>query len=162
MDFDSIITFLLIIVFFVLPGILKQIKAVKRKSTKPKKAKKKAKKSPSIFDRIGEKIQQFINELEQQARQQRQAGKKQGSEWDRLAEDEIPSQAFETIDQEEYFSEPEPLIPAAAVPEIKDPAYTAAVKEPEEDIIKQDIKESLSGEEAVIQHPGAAKYVFKS
>jgi len=41
MDFDSIITFLFIIVFFILPGILKQIKAKKKKSITPEKAKKK-------------------------------------------------------------------------------------------------------------------------
>ncbi|MDA3918215.1 MAG: hypothetical protein PF690_14740 [Deltaproteobacteria bacterium] len=158
MDFDSIITFLFIIAFFILPGILKQLKAKKKKNIKPKKTKKK----PSIFDRIGEKIQKFVRELEQQALKQKQADNKQGSDWDRFEEDEISSQDFETFDQEEDFGKPESGIPEAAIPEAQIPAYSAAVKEPEEGMVKQGIKESLSGKGAAMQHPGAAKYVFKS
>ena len=158
MDFDSIITSLFIIVFFILPGILKQIKARKKKSVTPKKAKK----SPSIFDRISEKIQQFVRELEQQALQQKQAGNKQDSQWDRFEEDEMLSQDFETVDQEEDFSEPEFETGAAAIQEVQIPEYSAAVKELEEDMVKQDIKEALPGKGAAIQYPGAAKYVFKS
>ena len=163
MDFDSIITFLFIIVFFILPGILKQIKAKKKKSVIPKKAKK----TPSIFDRIGEKIQQVVRELEQQALKQKQAENKQDSEWDRFEEDEILSQDFETVYQEEDFSEPESGIPESGIPEAafeeaQIPAYSVAVKKPEEDRTKQEIKESLLGKGAMIQHPGTAKYVFKS
>jgi len=158
MDFDSIITFLFIIVFFILPGILKQIKAKKKKSVTPKKTKKKS----SIFDRIGEKIQQFVRELEQQALKQKQADNKQDSDWDRFEEDEILSQDFETVDQEEDFSEPEFEIPAAAIEKAQIPSYPATIKKPEEDRTKQDIKESLFGEGSAIHHPGAAKYVFKS
>jgi hypothetical protein len=158
MDFDSIITFLFIIGFFILPGILKQIKAKKKKSITPKKAKN----PPSIFDRISEKIQQFVRELEQQALQQKQAGNKQDSQWDRFEEDEMLSQDFETVDQEEDFSEPGFETGAAAIPEAQILGYSAAVKDPEEDMVKQDIKEALSGKGAAIQHPDAAKYVFKS
>ncbi len=158
MDFDSIITFLFIIVFFILPGILKQIKARKKKSVTPKKAKK----APSIFDRISEKIQQFVRELEQQALKQKQAGNKQDSQWDRFEEDEILSQDFETIDQEEDFSKSEPEIPAALIPEAQIPAYSATIKEAEEDRTKQEIKESLSEKREMIQPQVTAKYVFKS
>ena len=158
MDFDSIITFLFIIAFFILPGILKQIKAKKKKSITPKKAKT----PPSLFDRISEKIQQFVRELEQQALKQKQAENKQDSEWDRFEEDKISSQDFETIYQEEDFSEPESGIPEAAFEEAQIPAYSVAVKKPEEDRTKQEIKESLLGMGAMIQHPGTAKYVFKS
>jgi hypothetical protein len=158
MDFDSIITFLFIIGFFILPGILKQFKAKKKKSITPEKAKK----PPSIFDRIGEKIQQFVRELEQQALKQKQADNKQGSEWDRFEEDEILSQDFETVDQEEDFSEPEFETGAAEFEEAQVPAYSAAVKELEKDMAKKDIKEALSGKGVEIQYPGTAKYVFKS
>jgi hypothetical protein len=158
MDFDSIITFLFIIVFFLLPGILKQIKAKKKKSITPKKVKK----NPSIFDRISEKIQQFVRELEQQALQQKQADNQQDSQWDRFEEDEISSQDFETVDQEEDVSRPEFETGAAEFEEAQIPAYSAAVKKSEEDTVKQDIKESLSGKGVEIQYPGAAKYVFKS
>lgn len=158
MDFDSIITFLFIIVFFILPGILKQIKAKKKKSVTPKKTQK----PPSIFDRIGEKIQQFVRELEQQALKQKQADNKQGSDWDRFEEDEIVSQDFETVDHEEDFGKPEFEIPAVAIEEAQIPASPATVKKPEKDMEKKDIKESLFGKGAVIQHPGTAQYVFKS
>ena len=158
MDFDSIITFLFIIGFFILPGILKQIKAKKKKSITPKKTKK----TPSIFDRISEKIQQFVRELEQQALKQKQADNKQDSEWDRCEEDEMLSQDFETIDQEEDFGKPESEIPAAAIEEAQIPSYPATIKKSEEDRTKQDIKKSLFGKGAVIQHPSTAKYVFKS
>jgi len=151
MDFDSIITFLFIFIFFVLPGILKQLKAGKKKKIKP-----------SIFDRIGETIQQFVRELEQQALKQKQADKKQDSQWDRFEEDEISSQDFETIDQEEYFSKFEPGIPAAVFEETQVPAHPTTIKKPEKDITRPGIKESLSVEEPVIQHPGSAQYVFKS
>ena len=158
MDFDSIITFLFIIVFFILPGILKQIKAKKKKNITPQKAKK----NPSIFDRIGEKVQQFVRELEQQALQQKQAGNKQDSQWDRFEEGEISSQDFETVDQEEDFGKFEPGVPVTEFEEAQIPAYSAAVKEPEEDMVKQDIKETLPGKGAAILHPGTAKHVFKS
>jgi len=52
MDFDSIIMFLFIMAFFVLPSILKQIQARKKKTAKPKKTKK----MPSIFGRIGDQF----------------------------------------------------------------------------------------------------------
>jgi hypothetical protein len=158
MDFDSIIIFLFIIVFFILPGILKQFKAKKKKSVTPQKAKT----APSIFDRIGEKIQQFVRELEQQALKQKQAGNKQESQWDRFEEDEISSQDFETVDPEEDFGKPEPGIPEAAFEEAQIPAYSAEVKKPEEVMAKRDIKEPLFGKGEMIQQPGTAKYVFKS
>jgi len=158
MDFDSIITFLFIIAFFILPGILKKFKARKKKSITPKKAKR----NPSIFDRIGEKIQQFVRELEQQALKQKQADNKQGSDWDRFEEDEISSQDFETFDQEEDFDKPESGIPEAVFEEAQIPAYSASIKEPEEDMTKQEIKESLSGKGEMVQHQVTAKYVFKS
>lgn len=149
MDFDSIITFLFIIAFFILPGILKQIKARKKKSTTPQKAKR----NPSIFDRIGEKIQQFVRELEQQALKQKQADNKQGSDWDRFEEDKISSQDFD---------KPESGIPEAVFEETQIPVYSASIKEPEEDMTKQEIKESLSGKGEMVQHQVTAKYVFKS
>jgi hypothetical protein len=158
MDFDSIITFLFIIGFFILPGILKQIKAKKKKSVTPKNPQK----PPSIFDRIGEKIQQFVRELEQQALKQKQTDNKQGSDWDRFEEDEILSQDFEAVDQEEDFTGPEFEIPAVTIEEDQIPASPVAVKKPEEDMEKQDIKEPLFGEGVARHHPVAAQYVFKS
>ena len=113
MDFDSIIVFLLIIVFFVLPSLLKQIKARKKKTAAPKTIKK----NPSIIDRIGERIQNFVKELEEQARQQRQGIREQDQGWAELAEEESYSD-FETIGEDADFSVPSTIVsPKKSVPE---------------------------------------------
>lgn len=104
MDFDSIVTFLFIIAFFILPSILKQIQARKKKVAKPKKARK----TPSIFGRISEQIQQFVQELENQAKQQKKETHEQETIWDTLAEEEEPSFVFESVDEDAGFNEPEP------------------------------------------------------
>ena len=104
MDFDSIIMFLFIMAFFVLPSILKQIQARKKKAAKPKETKKK----PSIFGRIGEQIQQFIQELENQAKQQKKETRDQETIWETLAEEEDASPVFESAGEDAGFSEFEP------------------------------------------------------
>ncbi len=152
MDFDSIISFLFLMAFFILPGLLKRFKAIKAKNAKPAQVTKK----PSIFDKIGEKIQKFIRELEQQAKQQKQAGSHQTSEWDALAEEEASSLEFETYDQEDDIAgthelkKPEPLIPA------EDISYIA-VKKPE-----KAIEQPLIDQNLLIKPSISTKYVFKS
>lgn len=94
MDFDSVITFLFIIAFFVLPSIIKQVLARKKKSS----ASGKVKETFGIIGKAGEKIRQFIRELEEQARQQRQEGKNQENVWNALGEDENPSPVAKNID----------------------------------------------------------------
>ncbi|WP_457552042.1 hypothetical protein, partial [Desulfobacula sp.] len=79
MDFDSIIVFLLIFAFFVLPSILKQVRVRKKKTGAPKKN---TKKNPSIFDRIGDQIRKFLKDLEEQAQQQKKASTDQGTVWE--------------------------------------------------------------------------------
>jgi len=84
MDFDSIITVVFIIGFFVLPTILKQVQARKKKkaaaSTTPTK-------SSSIFGRVGDQIRQFVEDLEKQARQQEKEGGKDDSMWEGLSDE---------------------------------------------------------------------------
>ena len=104
MDFDSIVTFLFIIAFFVLPSIFKQIMARKKKTAAPKKIKKKL----SIFDRIGEKIRQFVQELEEQAKRQKKETTEQETIWETLAEDEESPPVFESVEKDADFSESEP------------------------------------------------------
>ncbi|MCK5837341.1 MAG: hypothetical protein KAH09_08755 [Desulfobacula sp.] len=104
MDFDSIVTFLFIIAFFVLPSIFKQIMARKKKTATPKKTKRKL----SIFGRLGEQIRQFIRELEEQAKQQKKETTEQETIWETLAEDEESPPVFESVEQDADFSEPEP------------------------------------------------------
>lgn len=97
MDFDSIITFILIIIFFALPSLLKQIQARKKKKGVPKKAKK-SRAKPFIFEKISRKIRQFVQELEKRGRQEKSD---QDTIWETLAEDE----------NENDLSQPEPDVP---------------------------------------------------
>nr|NJM02589.1 hypothetical protein [Desulfobacula sp.] len=86
MDFDSIISIFLIFVFFVLPAVLKRLQAKKRPAAGTAPVKKKT----SLFERIGEQIQDFVKDLEQQARTEKKAAEKKDGIWERLAEDDAP------------------------------------------------------------------------
>jgi len=138
MDFDSIVTFLFIIAFFVLPSIFKQVMARKKKTATPKKIKKK----PSIFDRIGEKIRQFIRELEEQAKQQKKETTEQETIWETLAEDEESPPVFESVSEDADFSEPEP--------------------EKVEHLVKKRIQPRRYEPEPCIKEPVLLKYRFKA
>ncbi len=144
MDFDSIIPFLFLLAFFILPNILKWVKTKNAKSVKPNK-------KPSIFDRVSERIQQFVQELEQKARQPEQAGTNQESAWDRLADDQTSSQDFEISDQkDDYFRESEI------------PAYHDEMEEPEKKITKQNIKVPVIEKKHCIQSSGSTNLIFRS
>ncbi|WP_299978365.1 hypothetical protein [Desulfobacula sp.] len=104
MDFDKIIVFLFVMAFFVLPSLIKQILARKKKTAAPKTIKK----NPSIIDRIGEQIRQFVKDLEEQARQQKEGIKEQDTGWETLAEDEESPPVFESVGEDADFREPEP------------------------------------------------------
>ncbi len=88
MDFDSIITVIFLIIFFLLPSILKQVQARKKKTVAPKTTPKKKKTKLSVFGRIGDQIREFVQELERQAQQQEKAAKKPDTLWDELEEDQ--------------------------------------------------------------------------
>lgn len=97
MDLESFFTFVLFLLFFVLPSVLKQIRARKKKrqAAAPPKKKKKS----SLFGKIGEQIQQFVQELEKQAQQARQKQRQEvadpGEEfWQTLAEED-PAETYE-------------------------------------------------------------------
>jgi hypothetical protein len=87
MDFDSIITVIFLIMFFILPSILKKVQARKKKTVAPKITPKTKKTNPSILGRIGDQIREFVQELERQARQQEKTAKKPDTPWDALEED---------------------------------------------------------------------------
>lgn len=110
MDLDSLITFIMLLVFFVLPSIFKQLAARKKKApaTQPQGQKKKN----SWFTRIGDQIRQFLKELEQQARQakkQQAQGEPVGPDqdfWDSLSGDDPPDEGYVARQSPEV--EPEP------------------------------------------------------
>ncbi len=172
MDFDSIVSILIIIAFFILPSILKQIKAGKSKAGKIKVEKKSPevssvpKKKPSVFGKIGEQIRQFMLELEQQAQQQRQAqadkdqtsrdqagqdqsGKDQANIWDLLTEDE---ELYEDASQlEELVSDLNLNFEKVEQPEVK--------KEPEKKALKRKVQNI---ETPSISTVPAKSFAFKS
>jgi hypothetical protein len=84
MDFDSIISIFFIFIFFILPVLLKRFQAKKRPASKTIPVKKKA----SFFERMGEQIQEFVKDLEQQAKAEKGTEGKKDGIWERLAEDE--------------------------------------------------------------------------
>ncbi|OQY51733.1 MAG: hypothetical protein B6230_04160 [Desulfobacteraceae bacterium 4572_89] len=88
MDFDSIITFILIVLFFVFPSILKQLSRKKKTSAAPNKANKA--KKPSLFGKLGDKIRKFAEEIEKQAKE-----KKQGQGWEEIIDDQEMVKTYE-------------------------------------------------------------------
>lgn len=109
MDFDSIVTFVFLLVFFILPSLLKMMARKK----KPPKAKVKVKKKPSVFTKIGEEIQKWIRELEEQAGQQEKKDEK--SFWEALTEGR-------QAEEEDFFEDP------AEHEEIKPPPLDGALE----------------------------------
>ncbi|WP_300457929.1 hypothetical protein [Desulfobacula sp.] len=107
MDFDSIITILFIIGFFILPSILKQFQARKKKTAAPKTPKK----NPSLLDRVGEQISQFIQGLEQQGQQSQPTEKTPDTLWDTLAEDNDGASDMDTTGEDADMDGTPPLVP---------------------------------------------------
>ncbi len=110
MDFDSIISLLLIILFFVFPSLLKRLS--QKKKTGPTQAGK-----LSLFEKLGEQIREYVQTLEQEAEKGKQSHKAQG---DHLAEDgefQTYEDSFEEdLEPEVYADEPvvEPSVSTAA------------------------------------------------
>ncbi|MDD9302305.1 MAG: hypothetical protein HUK40_08155 [Desulfobacter sp.] len=75
MEFGDLVTYILLFLFFVLPSILK-------KKGKKKAGTRETKKNASVFDKLGQTIQKFVSDLEDQARQARAKQEEQGSAWD--------------------------------------------------------------------------------
>ncbi len=140
MNFDSIIPLLFVIAFFVLPSLLKHVLAGKEKTGAPKVIKK----NPSIFDRIGERIQKFVKDLEEQARQQRQGTTEQDTGWEALAEDEDTGSDFEIKEEDADFSEPSMIVPPKSIPEKKELPAKGIPARQKENYLKER-KRNLSG-----------------
>jgi len=85
MNFDSIISIFIIIVFFVLPVVLKRLQAKNKSAAKSGPG---VRPKTSLFERMGEQIQDFVKNLEQQAMAEKEAAGKKDGIWERLAEDE--------------------------------------------------------------------------
>lgn len=85
MDFDSIISLILLFLFFVFPSIVK--KWAKEKKPRPAKQAKAVK--PSIFQKIAGQIRDQLKELERQAQMAKH--QEQGTVWDELDDREIRS-----------------------------------------------------------------------
>ncbi len=79
MDFESIISFVLLFLFFIFPSVLKKM-GRKKKSASPSVSQ--VKKKNSLLGKLGEQIQAFMRELEEQAKKAKQ--EQEGSGWDQL------------------------------------------------------------------------------
>lgn len=112
MDLDSLISLFFIFIFFVLPAILNRRKRQAEKNKSPgapatPRSAETRKKKPSILDQISLKIQQTVQELEEQARKQaggkegeskKKAGTKPADIWELLADKKPASKAPRTDD----------------------------------------------------------------
>ncbi|MBA3009265.1 MAG: hypothetical protein KKF12_10250 [Proteobacteria bacterium] len=109
MDFDSIISFLLILLFFVFPTIIKRLNRNKKTPGPAEKTKK-----LSLFEKLGDQIREYAQTLEQEAAKEKQPKE---TMWDHLADDnEVPITREDPVETEDYFTEPvaEPPVFAAA------------------------------------------------
>ncbi len=154
MDLDSIITFVFLLVFFILPSILKVL-AKKKKAT----ASTPEKKNPlSVLGKIGERVQKFVQELEEQARQQQrdQKGQKEQNVWETLSE-----KGTDQDDEWVYLKTDEEKIQTPPLPPVRDPEYSTKISF---DDSQADIKEPLFPEEIppVESDAGTIRHRFKA
>ena len=121
MDFDSIISFLLIILFFVMPTILKRLKKKTPASAPGGKAKK-----LSLFEKLGEQIRQYAENLEQEAAKGKQPRETQENIWDQLAGEEDLQDIYEDFHEEEFTPVAEsPVFTADRIMPVKEKEHPA-------------------------------------
>ncbi len=120
MDFDSIISILLILLFFIFPTLLKRLSQKKKTDGQVQAGKSNAGKAGklSLFEKLGVQIRKYAETIEQEAQKGKQT---QETYWDHLTEDgefqTTREDLFETEDYvEDYVEEPvgEPSVFAAA------------------------------------------------
>jgi hypothetical protein len=139
MDFDSIISFLLIILFFVLPTLLKRLKKKTPASTpagKPGKL--------SLFEKLGEQIRQYAENLEQEAAKGKQSRKGQENIWDQLAGEEDLQDLYEASPEEAF------------VPAVEPPASTEEWLRP----VKKKVRPAPTPEKQTFVQPPCSTRVF--
>jgi len=122
MDFDSIISFLLILLFFVAPTLLKRFNQKKKTPGPPQTGtiKTEEPKKLSLFERLGDQLREYVQTLEQEAQKEKPAPE---NIWEHLADEQDlpPSQEdpFEGgFDKPGYGAEPmaaPPVFAAASV-----------------------------------------------
>jgi len=104
MEFDSIVSFILILLFFILPSIIKRLK-VKKKQPAGVEVSKISKKL-SVFEKIGGKIRQFVEELEKQAQLENRVEKRENIVWDDLVDGQEEYQTqYRVVDEDETVQE---------------------------------------------------------
>jgi len=108
MDFDSIISFLLIILFFAFPTLLKRFNKKKKNTAIPNPAEK-AKKL-SLFEKLGDQIREYAQTLEQEAAKGKQPRETQENIWDQLAEEEDFQDIHGDSPEEEFSPVAEPPV----------------------------------------------------
>jgi len=83
MEFNDLVTLILLFVFFVLPAIFKRRSKKKRAVEKKTEVKKK---KPGLFDRLGDAVNTFVRELEKQALEAKKKTRfrEQGTVWEEM------------------------------------------------------------------------------
>jgi hypothetical protein len=107
MDFDSIISFLLIILFFAFPALLKRFNQ-KKKTAISNPAEKD--KELSLFEKLGEQIRQYAENFEQEAAKGKQPRETQENIWDQLAGEEDFQDIYEESPEEKLAPVAEPPV----------------------------------------------------
>ncbi|MDA3788638.1 MAG: hypothetical protein PF503_09115 [Desulfobacula sp.] len=111
MDFDSIISFLLIILFFAFPALLKRFNK-RKKNTAISNPAEKARKL-SLFEKLGDQIRQYAENLEQEAAKGKQPRETQENIWDQLAGEEDFQDTYEASPEEAFVPVVQPPVSAA-------------------------------------------------
>ena len=107
MDFDSIISFLLIILFFAFPTLLKRFN--KKKNTAIPNPAEKARKL-SLFEKLGDQIREYAENLEHEATKEKQPRETQENIWDQLAGEEDFQDIYEESPEEAFAPAAEPPV----------------------------------------------------
>ncbi len=121
MDFESIISFVLLFLFFIVPSVLKRM-------GKKKKSVATAKKKTSLLGKLGEQIQAFMRDLEEQAQKAKQ--EQEGSAWDQLDDG---------VDIQEPIASPDlDFEPTGTAPEDNEPELVPRFHDPEHPFLQPD------------------------
>lgn len=124
MELDTLITYVLLFVFFVIPALVKRLKGKQKKEARLKKKKTRLeekeaprkKKKPGILEKLSTAVQEFVRELERQALEAKEKAGTSGEEanaWD-LLDDRDKSGA-----EEDGPEPPRPARTTAEVPKVQ-------------------------------------------
>ena len=90
MDFDSIISFLLILLFFIFPTLLKRFSQKKKTISPQGKIETERSKKRSVFERLGDQLREYAQTLEKEAQEAREGTQSPENIWEQAEEEPLP------------------------------------------------------------------------